>query len=65
MAILGSGPSMSREVADTVKGRCKVIALNDQAIDKVVDGKTIPAMAPWADVLFAGRCQASCARQLR
>lgn len=53
VAILGSGPSMSREVAETVKGRCKVIALNDQAIPKVIDGKTIPAMAPWADVLFA------------
>jgi hypothetical protein len=53
VAILGSGPSMSREVADTVKGRCKVIALNDQAIDKVVDGAKVPALAPWADVLFA------------
>lgn len=53
VAILGSGPSMSREVAETVRGRCKVIALNDQAIPKVIDGKTIPAMAPWADVLFA------------
>jgi hypothetical protein len=53
VAILGSGPSMSREVAETVKGRCKVIAVNDQAIDKALDGKTVPALAPWADVLFA------------
>jgi hypothetical protein len=44
---------MSREVAETVKGRCKVIAVNDQAIDKVLDGKTVAALAPWADVLFA------------
>jgi hypothetical protein len=44
---------MSREVAETVKGRCRAIALNDQAIDKVVDGQKVSALAPFADVLFA------------
>lgn len=53
VALLGSGPSMSRDVAATVHGRCRVIAINDQAIDKVVQGKLVPALAPWADVLFA------------
>ena len=55
VAILASGPSMSRDVAETVKGRCRVIAVNNQAID-TVDSTTkqlVPAFAPWADVLYA------------
>jgi hypothetical protein len=55
VAILASGPSMSREVADSVKGRCRVIAVNNQAID-TIDSTTkqlVPAFAPWADVLYA------------
>lgn len=43
VAILGSGPSMSREVADSVAARCRVIAINNQGLD----------LAPWADVLYA------------
>lgn len=53
VAILGSGPSMSREVAETVKGRCKTIGINDQCIEKTIDGVKVPALAGWADVLFA------------
>lgn len=43
VAILGSGPSMSQEVADSVRGLgCKVVALNHTV-----------KLAPWADALFA------------
>ncbi len=49
-AVLASGPSMTREVAQTVRDSgCRVIAVNDQGIPK--NGK--PAMAPWADILYA------------
>lgn len=49
-AILASGPSMNREVARQVReSGCRVIAVNDQGIPK--NGK--PAMAPWADILYA------------
>ena len=49
-AVLASGPSMTREVAQIVReSGCRVIAVNDQGIDK--NGK--PAMAPWADILYA------------
>ena len=46
---------MCRETAEAVRGRCRVIAVNNQAID-TVDSTTkelIPAFAPWADVLYA------------
>ena len=49
-AILGSGPSMSQEVADIVRASgCRTIAVNNQAI--ATAGK--PALAPWADILYA------------
>lgn len=49
-AVLASGPSMTREVAQVVReSGCRVIAVNDQGIDK--NGK--PAMAPWADIMYA------------
>lgn len=40
--ILASGPSMSQEVADKVRGNGRVFAVNDQY-----------KFAPWADVLYA------------
>jgi hypothetical protein len=42
VAILASGPSMTQQMADAVRGVCRVIAINDQAID----------YAPWADVIY-------------
>ena len=53
VAILASGPSMTREQAEAVHGRCRVIAVNNQGIDTECDGQLVPALAPWADVLFA------------
>jgi hypothetical protein len=55
VAILASGPSMSREMADYVRGKCRVIAVNNQGIDTVdtATGALVPAFAPWADVLYA------------
>ena len=52
-AILASGPSMTREQADYVRGKCRVIAVNNQGIDTDCDGVRVPALAPWADVLYA------------
>ncbi len=40
--ILGTGPSMSQEIADQVKGRAKVIAVSDAY-----------KIAPWADALVS------------
>lgn len=49
-AILASGPSMTREVAQTVReSGCRVIAVSNQGID--TNGR--PAMAPWADIMYA------------
>lgn len=49
-AVLASGPSMTRVVAQTVRDSgCKVIAVNNQGIE--TNGK--PAMAPWADIMYA------------
>lgn len=42
-AVLASGPSMSREVAAAVRGRCRVIAVNSEGL----------LSAPWAEVLYA------------
>lgn len=39
-AVLASGPSMSQAVADSVRGRCKVVAVSDAW-----------QFAPWADAL--------------
>jgi len=55
VAILASGPSMSAEVAGMVRGRCRVVAVNNQGIPTVhaVTGRVLPALAPWADMLYA------------
>jgi hypothetical protein len=42
IAILATGPSMSQAVADSVRGRCTVIAVSDAY-----------RLAPWADVLVS------------
>lgn len=52
-AILASGPSLTREQCEAVRGKCRVIAVNNQGIDTECDGVMVPAMAPWADILFA------------
>lgn len=52
-AILASGPSMTREQAEYVRGKCRVIAVNNQGIDTDCDGVRVPALAPWADILYA------------
>lgn len=44
---------MTREQADYVHGKCRVIAVNNQGIDTDSDGMRVPAFAPWADVLYA------------
>jgi hypothetical protein len=53
VAILASGPSLTREMAELVRGKCKVIAVNNQGIPTIVNGVLEPALAPWADVLYA------------
>lgn len=53
-AVLGSGPSMSTAVAEQIRGRCRAIAVNNQGVATVdAKGKQRPALAPWADVLYA------------
>lgn len=52
-AILASGPSMTRAQAEAVRGKCRVIAVNNQGIDTDCDGAMVPALAPWADILYA------------
>lgn len=52
-AVLASGPSMSAEVAETVRGKCRVIAVSNQAIAHEANGVKYPALAPWADVLYS------------
>lgn len=51
-AILASGPSMTRQIADSVR-HLRTIAVSNQGIDNVVDGELVPAFAPWADVLYS------------
>lgn len=41
-AVLATGPSMSQAVADSVRGKCKVIAVSDAYL-----------LAPWADILVS------------
>jgi hypothetical protein len=53
VAILASGPSLTRAQADYVRGKCRVIAVNNQGIDTETDGIVQPALAPWADILYA------------
>ncbi len=49
-AVLASGPSMTRQVAEAVRASgCRAIAVNNQGI--AFGGH--PAMAPWADILYA------------
>jgi hypothetical protein len=55
--ILASGPSLTREQCEAVRGKARVIAVNNQGIDTECDGVTVPAMAPWADVLYAADCK--------
>jgi hypothetical protein len=43
VAVLASGAGMTRDIADAVRDRCRVIAVNNQGLD----------LAPWADVLYA------------
>ena len=53
-AVLGGGPSLSPAIADAVRGRCRVIAVNSAGILSVdAAGKTHAAIAPWADILYA------------
>lgn len=53
-AVLGGGPSMSPAIAASVRGRCRVIAVNNCAVDTVdAKGGAHAAVAPWADVLYA------------
>ena len=48
--LLGSGPSMTRAIADAVHERvCRTIAVNNQAIETYGHA----ALAPWADLLYA------------
>ena len=56
VAVLGAGPSLTREQCEYLRGRCRIIAVNCSAIPTVhsVTGEHIPAMAPFADVLYAG-----------
>ena len=54
VVILGGGPSMNRATADYARGKARVIAVNSQGIDVQTKGEPIPALAPWADVLYAG-----------
>jgi hypothetical protein len=51
--ILASGPSLTREQCEAVRGKARVIAVNNQGIDTDCDGALVPAMAPWADLLYA------------
>lgn len=54
VAVLAAGPSMSPVIGETVRGRCRVIAVNNSGIDTwTTEGKLMPAPAPWADVLYA------------
>ena len=55
MAVLAAGPSMSATVCAALRGRCHTIAVNNVAIETVdsATGQLMPALAPWADVLFA------------
>jgi hypothetical protein len=42
-AVLASGPSMSPELVESIRGKCRVIAVNSEGL----------LSAPWADVLYA------------
>jgi hypothetical protein len=46
---------MSPSVAESVRGKCRTIAVNNVGIATIdsTTGQLVPAPAPWADVLFA------------
>jgi len=53
-AILGSGPSMSRDLCEQIRGRVRAVAVSNQGIPtRNRAGKIEPAFAPWADVLYS------------
>jgi hypothetical protein len=54
-AILASGPSMSRDVCERIRGRCRTIAVSNQGIPTrdSITGVVHAALAPWADVLYS------------
>lgn len=53
-AVLGGGPSLTPAAAESVRGRCRVIAVNSSGIDTVdASGRRHAAVAPWADILYA------------
>ncbi len=37
-AVLATGPSMSQEIADYVRGRCKVVAVSDEPVPRAAPG---------------------------
>jgi len=53
VVVMASGPSMTREQAEHVRGKARAIAVNNQGIPTLCDGRLEPAFAPWADVLYA------------
>lgn len=53
VAIIASGPSLTREQVEQVRERCRVIAVNNSGIPTECDGVMVPAFAPWADILYA------------
>jgi hypothetical protein len=54
VAVLACGPSMNRATADRLRGRCRVIAVNNVGIPTRDESGTVqPALAPWAEVLYA------------
>lgn len=55
-AVIASGPSMAtlRDSVQRLRGLCRVVAVNDQAIRTLDhEGRWHDAIAPWADVLYA------------
>jgi hypothetical protein len=52
VAVIASGPSLTRADVEKVRG-IPCIAINDNGIDTVRKGVTVPAMAPWAEMLYA------------
>lgn len=53
-AVLGGGPSMSPAIAASLRGRCRVVAVNNNGVPTVdAGGVNHEAAAPWADVLYA------------
>jgi hypothetical protein len=50
--VLASGPSMTREQCEKVR-HLRTIAVNNQGIDTIADKVMVPALAPWADILYA------------